>query len=205
MRDLVRRLLRWLRWQPASRRSLPAARQTIADLPDGQPGRIVGVVLAAEPLEAPLSGRRCVYFEIVVESDAGGDDPPRHHAWQRRVSFVIDDGTGRAFVDADSARMTPLADRYTASGEYDAPSVREAALLARFGEDGGPRYRHRRHRYREAVIEVGASVVMVGAGVREPDPDALGAPYRGGQPTRLRMISSVRNPLVISKPDPPEA
>jgi hypothetical protein len=54
-------------------------------------------------------------------------------------------------------------------------------------------------RYREAIIEVGETIAVVGSGVREPDPDAMpeGA-YRDAQRTCLRMTSSRKQPMIIS-------
>ena len=54
-------------------------------------------------------------------------------------------------------------------------------------------------RYREAMIEVGETVAVLGSGVREPDPNAPPeAAYRGAPPTPLRLTSSPRFPLIIS-------
>jgi hypothetical protein len=54
-------------------------------------------------------------------------------------------------------------------------------------------------RYREAIIEVGETIAVVGSGVREPDRDAMpeGA-YRDAQRTCLRMTSSRKQPMIIS-------
>lgn len=54
-------------------------------------------------------------------------------------------------------------------------------------------------RYKEAMIEVNETVAVLGQGIREPDPEmALAQDYRTGPPTRLRLTSSPRFPLVIS-------
>ena len=58
--------------------------------------------------------------------------------------------------------------------------------------------------YREAIIEVDETIAVLGAGVREPDPDA--APtgmYRDSGPQRLRFTGTAKNPLLIS--DDPRA
>jgi hypothetical protein len=64
----------------------------------------------------------------------------------------------------------------------------------------GPRFRAERDFvYREAIIGVGEEIAILGSGVHEPDPAALpDAAYRGTQPTRLRMSSSPKHPMIIS-------
>lgn len=53
--------------------------------------------------------------------------------------------------------------------------------------------------YREAVIEIGETVSVLGSGTREPDPDAPpSAAYRDGSRTRLRLTSSKQHPLCIT-------
>ena len=55
-------------------------------------------------------------------------------------------------------------------------------------------------RYREAVIEVGETIAILGSGIREPDLEARpdGDAYRAMAGTRLRLTGSRRYPLVIS-------
>ena len=51
----------------------------------------------------------------------------------------------------------------------------------------------------ESPDPAGYEAVVLGSGVREPDPNAPPeAAYRGAPPTRLRLTSSAKFPLVIS-------
>jgi hypothetical protein len=182
-------------------RATPAS--TIAALPEGQPGRIVGRVAPGATLEAPLSGRACVYVEVTVEEQRG--DRP----WELMireigsVAFTLEDGTGRALVEPGSARVSLQVDFQGSSGTLDDPDDRELQLLHRHGQDSAGLLFNRKLRYSEAVIEIGETVAVFGIGVREPDPDGgAGALYRDGPPTRVRMNGSPRFPLLISdRPD----
>jgi hypothetical protein len=187
-----------------------ARRQHIGDLPESTPGRIVGrVQLLGEPLIAPLSKRRCVLYIVRVEE---GQDrmSMRASEWttiireEKSVAFAMADGTGRAIIDPANAQLALDFDHHGSSGMGDDPSEMEAELLAQHGESPQGSMFNRTLRYSEAVIGVDDEVAVLGAGVREPDPDAPPADaYRGDQPTRLRLTSSPRYPLVIS--DLPDA
>src|SRR5690242_17954653 len=79
---------------------------------------------------------------------------------------------------------------------YRRPEV-EQAFLARHGMASSKA--NKKLRYSEAIIGVDEVVAVLGAGVREPDPDAKpDGGYRGELPTRLRLTSSAAHPLVIS-------
>lgn len=169
---------------------------------------MVGRALALdETLRAPLSGRPCVHYIVTVEEK-------RHRRkssyWKtiikeaRTVAFALEDDSGRAIVDATAARIALDFDGRSTSGTFDDPSEAERAFLARHGEKGQGWIFNRALRYREAVIAEGETIAVLGAGTREPDPDApFTEAYRGDARTRLRLTSSAKYPLVIS--DDPSA
>ena len=175
----------------------------IQELRDDELGKVVGRARGlTEMLEAPLTGRRCVYFVAVVEE---------HHStgkssyWKtvirdsRRVPFMLEDDSGRALVDATGARIAIDFDGKSQSGTFDDPTPAEQAFLARHGQKGQGWIFNRALRYREAVIAEGETIAVLGSGTREPDPDAVPQDaYRGEPPTRLRLTSSRKYPLVIS-------
>ncbi|MBV8756188.1 MAG: hypothetical protein JO257_02865 [Deltaproteobacteria bacterium] len=180
-----------------------APRMSLRELPESKRARVVG---AAQPLErtleAPLTGRTCMYYVVTVEQH---HSTGRSSYWKQiikeeaGVPFVLDDGTGRAIVDPRSARVALDVDGKGDSGTFDEPNERETAFLQRHGTTGQGWIFNKRLRYREAIIELGERVAILGEGVREPDPDAPPADaYRGDQPTRVRMTSSARFPLLIS-------
>jgi hypothetical protein len=179
------------------------AAKPIGQLRDDELGKVVGRARALEAvLTAPLTGRSCVYF---IATDEEHRSTGKTHHWKtiiketRGVPFVLEDGSGRAIVDATAARIAIDFDGRSQSGTFDDPTEAERAFLARHGEKGQGWIFNRRLRYREAVIAEGETIAVLGAGTREPDPDAPPSEaYRGDAPTRLRLTSSPRYPLVIS-------
>jgi len=198
-------LVAWY-FSPAARlkRELKATpRMPLRELPESTRARVVG---GAHPidgtLEAPLTGRPCLYYVVTVEQH---HSTGRSSYWkqiikeERGLTFLLDDGTGKAIVDPSAAKVALDVDGKGDSGTFDEPNARESAFLQRHGTNGQGWVFNKRLRYREAVIEVGETVAIVGEGVREPDPNAAPeAAYRGDQPTRVRMTSSPRYPLLIS-------
>ncbi|HEU4613449.1 MAG TPA: GIDE domain-containing protein [Kofleriaceae bacterium] len=189
--------------QQIRRQLRKAPARPIAQLRDDELGKVVGKARALEAvLTAPLTGRACVYFIATVEEHRSTG---KTHYWKtiikeaRGVPFVLEDGSGRAIVDATAARLAIDFDGRSQSGTFDDPTEAERAFLARHGEKGQGWIFNRRLRYREAVIAEGETIAVLGAGTREPDPDAPPTEaYRGDAPTRLRLTSSPRYPLVIS-------
>lgn len=182
-------------------RGAPAKR--IAELGDDQLGKVVGRAHGlTETLEAPITGRRCVYFAVTVEERRSTG---KSHHWRtvireaRGVPFMLEDDSGRALIDATAARVAADFDGHSRSGTFDDPTPAEKAFLDRHGQDGQRWLFNRTLRYREAVIEEGETIAVLGSGTREPDPDAPPTEaYRGEVATRLRLTSSRKYPLVIS-------
>lgn len=186
------------------KRQLKAARPwALAELPEDTHGRVVGRALPlTEQLAGPLTGRPCVYYIAMVEEQRSTG---RSTYWKtvasetRGVPFVLEDGTGRAIVDPNGAQVALDFDANSKSGTFDNADPVQEAFLARHGQKSQGWVFNKSLRYREAMIEVGEMIAVLGSGVREPDPNAPPeAAYRGAPPTRLRLTSSARFPLVIS-------
>lgn len=182
------------------KRTLRAARPwPIAELPEDTLGRVIGRAAQLDGvLTAPITGRTCVFYVVEVLEKRG-----KSHATLIReetgVPFVLTDDSGRAIVDPTGAKLALTTDASTTSGSLDDATPVEEAFLARHGKSSRGWVFNKVLTYREAIVEVGERVAILGAGVREPDPDAgPGEGYRGGPPTRLRLTSSSRYPLLIS-------
>jgi hypothetical protein len=182
----------------------------IGELPEGQAGRVIGDAypLGAK-LRAPLTGRDCVYYIAKVDQHY---NTGKTSGWkniikeERGVPFLLQDPTGRAIVDPTGAEIALDFDNRSTSGTFDDATQIEEDFLERHGKKSQGWVFNKGLRYREAVIHVGERVAVLGEGVREPDPDAPPADgYRGAAPTRLRLTSTPRFPLVISdSPDTTE-
>jgi hypothetical protein len=181
-------------------RRLP--RRTLAELAEGTSAHVTGKAEGLDdPLEAPLSGRRCLYYVAIVAVSKGRSTRQLIRE-ERGVPFILDDGTARAIIDPSGCKAVLDFDSRSSSGTFDNPTPRELAFLLKHGasaRDGILGYFNRDLHYREAVIEAGERIAIIGEAVREPDPDGTPeAAYRGDAPTRLRMTSSVKQPMIIS-------
>jgi len=179
-------------------------RRPIAEAGEGRPCRVLGVVAPGRTIDAPLSGRPCVYFRVHVAERVG--EGIRFFAEDEGgIPFVVVDDTGPALVDPRPAVSTLEEDFSATSGPGAPADGRIGAFLARIGRTdeivGG--YRHLQ--YWEAIVEPGETVSVLGIGARELDPGAVErvAGYRVEAPTRLRIGGSARVPVVLS--DRPEA
>jgi hypothetical protein len=186
------------------RRALRRAKHVaIAEAPEDALVRLDGRVVEGEALEAPLTGRRCVYYLAIVEEFQAGSTPD---SWReiareaRGVRFAIEDGTGRAIVDPDGARIDVDLDRTSTSGTLENPTEAQTAFLERKGVKLTGWSFNKTLRYREGVFEVGELIAIMCRPMREPDPGA--APrevgYRDAPGTRLRVGGSARHPILLS-------
>lgn len=191
--------------EQVARRAIRAATpRRIADWPEGQPTRLIGSIAGGEVLAAPLSGRACVYYRAVVEELRGNS---KHRRWVsiieevRSVPFVVEDGSGRALVDPTGAQIACKVDRQTSSGTFDDATAVERSFLDRHkSASTGFLGFNRSLRYEEAILEVGERISVVGIGLREADPAAVGqvTGYRDGPPTKLRVGPCRDGKLYIS-------
>lgn len=170
----------------------------IAELPENEVGRIVGCVAASEQaLTAPLTGRSCVHYTVVISE-------PRGKRWvtrateRRGVSFTIADRSGRAIIEPANAQLAPKFDHMERVGWLGNATPEQGALLERHGLRSSPGSRARWFRFHEAVIASGDPVGVIGVGIREIDVAApVESGYRATPPTRLHVTSSADAPLSI--------
>ncbi|MCB9569069.1 MAG: hypothetical protein H6710_17960 [Myxococcales bacterium] len=157
-----------------------AAPVAIGEYPDGGCRRVDGELEILErELQAPLSGRRCAAYEIIIEESTDKD-------WRqvardvKVVPFVLRDGSGRAIIKPESASLSIVADVHTCSGTFQDPGPRELALLDRLGLSARGLLFNRSLRYREGVLEPGERVAALGYGAVSADEEAGGAHHDGG-------------------------
>jgi hypothetical protein len=165
---------------------MTAAATPIALVPGTTTGWVRGTLIGDAPLAAPLSGRACWYYKIVVETP-GGRDWKRLAYEARGQSFEIDDGSGVALVDPEGAQVEVDYDR-TVEVSPGARLVQPLAeLVRRFKLPDGTVV------VREGVLEVGEVVAVHGRLVREVDPD----PARRG--ARVRVVGAGRERVFVSE------
>jgi hypothetical protein len=152
----------------------------IATVPDGVVARIEGVVEALETIPASVTGRLCVGYESLVEESG-----PMGNSWRRVARhvgitpFLVRDDSGVAFIDAEHGQIYLAKDHSMSGG-----TTRRKFLV----------------RYQEGILEAGTRVTVVGAGIREPDPDPAATPadYRGAPAMRLHLTGTRKHPVTIA-------
>ena len=171
---------------------------------DGEVVKIVGLLgYSQEPLRAPISGRRCAFWEVVVERYHGGSNAD---CWTEDLrdssgqDFVLQDGRHRALIRPEGARALIAKERSFQAGLPSAPSPRMKAFLEAQGVVGrGLLVEDRPVRCREGVLEKGEVVAVLGRARWELDPDGAvsGGGYRQS-PRRLVMEARKDAPLLLS-------
>lgn len=171
----------------------------LAELPENTFGKIVGVTRPDRQrlLEAPLSGRLCVYYEVAIDAMAGKSMLKTLATEQEGIAFVLADGDARAFIDPANAFISTGIDHVTHS-TLNLASTNQQALLERHGLFGTRLPLADGLRYREAIIEADERIAVFGGGVREPDPEADAGAYRDSPPTRMCLTGTSRFPLFVS-------
>jgi hypothetical protein len=183
-------------------RALAARRRSWISEAHG-PVRVTGRIQRdARLLEAPLSGRRCVAYELVVDEPSSAAPS----LWERLLDvrqacpFLVEDDSGTARVDTAGPGFVALVhDRVgVTSGAYPG----DHRDLSRVLESWGllPMTRLGRWiplRYAEGVLEPGELVTVGGNGAREIDQGG-DSPSMRSPPRRLVIRGSEAEPLLIS-------
>lgn len=168
------------------RRALERApRAAIRDAPDHAPVKIAGRLKSAGPLfKAPLSGRPCVGYHVIVR-EMQGNTPVTLIDTQLARDFTLQDDTGRALVRVSRLKLVLAPETFTVADELP-EDVAEKFLESHAITARELTGRLRRLRYREAILEENTDVAVLGVGHWEydPDPNAQGAMYRE-RPRRL--------------------
>lgn len=193
-----------LRRRSAERRHRKMMRKapaySLAAFPENTFGKIVGRVRPFDRrvLEAPISGRPCVYYEVAIDTVVEDSLLKTLATDQDAVSFLVEDESARGLVSPDNAVFSTEVD-VMSTATMDDPQGRERDLLIKHGLAGKRVAFADGLRFRESVIELDELVAIYGGGVREPDPDApVGGAYRDARPTRLCLTGTERFPLLVS-------
>lgn len=175
-----------------------AVRTPVRSLGPGQAAKVIGRVVPAESalLEAPLSGRRCVFYEVVVEERISSG---RSSRWVERiretarVDFALDDTTGLVRVPRrEHMRYVAEQDSEHSSGTFNDAAPHLEEFLAKHGMKSQGWVFNKSLRYREGVFEPGETVAVAGVVDFEDDPEG------SRQPTGYR--ESPKRPVLRSPP-----
>jgi hypothetical protein len=183
-------------------RTLAARRRAWISQAHG-PVRVTGRIHRdAKVLEAPLSGRPCVVYELVVDELSSGSPT----LWQRLLDlrqacpFLLEDDSGMARIDTAGPGFVALVhDRVgVTSGVYPGNHLELSKVLESWGVLPMTWLgRWRPLRYAEGVLEPGELVTVGGNGAREIDQGGE-SPSLRSPPQRLVIRGSEAEPLLIS-------
>jgi len=191
----------WLSEDQWIRRALRRARRV--DIRDAKAGELVKIIGKVAPagaqLRAPLSGRACVLYDVIVEESSG-----RGGTWSpiiretHAVDFLVEDATGRALVRTQPIRVHSEKDRGYDSGFLNDATPELEAFLERHGKSSEGMVFNRQLRYREGTFEQGELVAALGEAGWEIDPDPVGAggAYRDA-PRRL-VVGAHEGTVIVS-------
>lgn len=146
-----------------------AVDKKISDFISGDIARVVGKVeFVSEPLIAPLSGRRCAYYYVLVEEKVStGKSSHWNTLIEEEVAgkFVIRDGRYCAHINNQNVKSYLIEDRQYASGYgNDATPELERYLNAHDQKSEGFFGWNKTIRYKEGVLEEGELIAAVGRG-----------------------------------------
>lgn len=181
-----------------------AAGMKISAFLSGDIAKVVGnVEFVGDPLIAPLSGRRCAYYYVLVEQlESSG----KSSHWVKKIeeevggTFVIRDGRYRAHINSDSTLKTYIVqdEEYESGYHNDATETLENYLRAHDMESENRLGFNKRLRYKEGVLEEGECMAAMGRGewknAREVNlPDSFG---------KILVLSSTDEEPIYLSDDP---
>jgi len=190
----------WVSEEQRIRRALQRApRVDIHEARAGDVVKIIGKVASAgAQLQAPLSGRACVLYDVLVLQRYGNNGWREIIRETNAVDFLVEDETGRAIVQTRPIRLHAENDRWFDSGFMNDATPQLEAFLEKHGKESGGLMFNKTLRYQECVFEAGELVAALGeAGwERDPDPDHAGEGYRDA-PKRL-VIAPHEGAVILS-------
>lgn len=179
----------WIRWRS---RRLPVT--PVDRVVEGRRVKVMGRVDAgAQPLEAPITGRRCAAWSVELQEGPGWETMLVE---QKAQEFVLRDRSGRpALIRASRASVVFDVDSWSWPQQ---PTERMLSFLRRhhvrehgyFGSATLP------YRYVEGVLEAGEEITVVGSARLEIDESGTAGTYRE-PPMRAVFEPRAGSPLWI--------
>ncbi len=196
----------WFSADQRGKRAMKAVpRLSVGDVSEGQRARITGRAELLDTLTAPLSGRACAAWRVVVRERRGSG---KSSSWvtvldeSESVDFLVLDGSMKALVKTNDALVLLDKDSKDNTGVFGTAGAKFEAFLDERGLTSQGRFLSKHMQYSEGALEPGESVAVVGVGCWERDPDEsarAGGGYRDATaPQRLVMTSSADDVLLLS-------
>lgn len=181
------------------RRLKKAPLKNINMFKDGDTAKIIGKAeLVGEPLIAPLSGRECCYYHVIVEKeDSSGESSNWKKIIDAEVStkFLISNNGYYAYINADDKILSYIdKDMNYNSGLFNDPTPAFESFLKKYGHASKDWFGFNKAiRYKEGIIENGETIAVLGKGEWK-DAEILNLPAHYG---KILYISACEEKRVI--------
>lgn len=178
---------------------------------------IKGRIVPLQTELSPYSGEPCVYFDFIVEEyRQTGSGKNRRSSWRTICSgkrchdFLIDDGTGKARIQAHGAAFHLNVDAHGRSGTFNSPTPQLQDLLNRVGVSSTTFLGFNKSiRVKETFLSPGDQMYILGFARPDRDPssgakvvvakDPAAPAFIVSDKSEEELSSSIRNTaLVIS-------
>jgi len=147
--------------------------KTANEFKSGQSAKIIGrVECTGNVLVAPLSGRECAYYYVLVEKKTSSG---KNSYWstliedEAETEFLLKDGDTYVHIEDKKMKSHIVQDRHYTSGFMEDAARELEAYLNKHGHDSENYLGFNKTiRYREAILEVGEAVAVFGQGTWQP-------------------------------------
>lgn len=116
-------------------------------------GRIAPKRKKGRLITAPLTGKRCVYYEFTVTNHDGEHSSTLIHD-EKKVAWYLADDTGTANIDLDGAELVLDTDLHEQSGMLNPASPKLKAILAKYKKSNKGWVFEKPLSYMENILEV---------------------------------------------------
>ncbi len=170
--------------------------ESIAQTPENQDVRVSGTLALVEgkpPLTAPISGRPCAAWRVIVEERRKRSE---HSSWDTVIDdsdstdFALEDQSGRAIVDGTALSLALDFDASGGQGFFNPASPALAAFMESRGVATRGFLLKKTIRAREGVLEVGEVVTVAGSGMVMNDPSAQTGYRSSAKLLHVRALST---------------
>ncbi|MEL1244479.1 hypothetical protein AAEO56_09420 [Flavobacterium sp. DGU11] len=154
--------------------------RSLSDFKHGETAKITGrVEFIDEPLEAPLSGRECVWYCVHIMQSSGKSSSTLIET-EDKCRFVLRDGDKVAYINDSNIKKYIEMDKKYRSGTFeDAAPKLEAYLKKHDKKSQGFLGLNKTMHYYEGVLEKNEAVAVLGKG-EWCDAESLGLPREYG-------------------------
>jgi hypothetical protein len=175
----------------------------VANFRNGETARIVGKVEVIDtPLKAPLSGRKCTHYHVLVEQQVSTGNTT---TWKKIIEdefsskYVIKDGSHYAYINDRRMQSYIVEDMKYTSGFWKDATERLESYLNSYGKESEGYFGlNKTLRYKEGVLEPGEKIAVLGKGEWK-DAVCLNLPERYG---KVLEITSNSDEAIYLSDDP---